>query len=158
MNNINEADYLAGVNEANYQQLLTMYQTAQKEGDELKAQVDYFKNGMAELQDYIDKMDPELLALRAQVEQLLTRIHTAERIEKIFADAPDLTFDSCVQMFPAEIAEIKAQAVTEFLAEIKRHLSKKLTPLNLLGEVDCVIVDAHATFISKLRQAAKGGE
>lgn len=40
---INEADYLAGVNEANYQQLLTMYQAVQKERDELKAQVEQLR-------------------------------------------------------------------------------------------------------------------
>lgn len=49
INKINEADYLAGVNEANYQQLLTMYQAMQKERDKLKAQVEQLRKPLSTL-------------------------------------------------------------------------------------------------------------
>lgn len=49
----------------------------------------------------------ELLAERDALE---ARIQTAERVEKLFGGAPDLTFDDCKRLFSAEIAEIKAEA------------------------------------------------
>lgn len=54
-----------------------LFAQLERENAELKAYVEalheskvYFKNGMAELQDYIDKMEPEYDALAAQVEKL----------------------------------------------------------------------------------------
>lgn len=37
---------------------------------QLQEQHDYFKNGMAELQDYIDKMDPKIKQLQQELEQM----------------------------------------------------------------------------------------
>lgn len=48
--------------------------------------------------------------LKAERDALAARIQTAERVEKLFGESPDLTFDDCKRLFSAEIAEIKAEA------------------------------------------------
>lgn len=58
------------VAKAGDEKLPLLLNAAANEIEQLKAQHDYFKNGMAELQDYIDKMEPELLALRAREDNL----------------------------------------------------------------------------------------
>ncbi len=47
--------------------------------EELLSQRDYFKNGMAELQDIIDKMQPEHDGLAAQVEVLRNHLGNARQ-------------------------------------------------------------------------------
>ena len=82
---------------------------------------------------------------------------------KSAADAGVFTVDQAnalLEQTPAHfLTEVKAQAATEFLAEIKRHLSKTFIPINSVeNTLNVVIVDAHATFVHKLRQQAKAGE
>lgn len=97
---------------------------------ELKAHVEalheskvYFKNGMAELQNYIDKMEPEYDALAAQVEQmrdLLIRAVKSEQyiIESDLIAAIDSDLQSeiseAIDATPSQcLAEVKAQAVED---------------------------------------------
>jgi hypothetical protein len=80
----------------------------------LVSERDYFKNGMAELQDIIDKMQPERDVLAAQVQVL--RIAALNAIQAMsggdakadLRDAYDATPAAC-------LAQVKADAVQEFV-------------------------------------------
>jgi hypothetical protein len=51
-------------------------------------------------------------ALAAQVEALQSRVGVAERVEVIFSDASELSFDECKKLFPDDLLEIRAEAVS----------------------------------------------
>lgn len=99
----------------------------------------------------------EFEALQAQVSRLRKALEFFADDELLDIEAVSFAND-VLHATPAQcLADAKAQAATEFLPEIKRHLSKRFASIDVLNEFDCAIVDAHATFISKLRQAAKDG-
>lgn len=89
--------------QAKLAELLQINEDAVTHIESLVAERDYFKNGMAELQDIIDKLELERDALAA-------RIQAAERVEKIFSETPELVFDDCLKLFADEIREIEAKA------------------------------------------------
>ena len=132
---------------------------------ELESQVEqlrdseaYFKNGMAELQDYIDKMDPELLSLKAKVELLRvaatvvlnTRDEDGITTSGLFAKFDELS--KALSFLPAQcLAEIRAQVVID---AIDAHKNKLLT-----FDYDTAIrVTDLIHYANRLRQQAKGGD
>lgn len=112
---INEADYLAGVNVADYQQLLTMYQAVQKERDELKAQVERLRSA---IKNTIGKWEG--------VTELEPTLYTLMRFY-------NKTSEQC-------LAEIKAQVVEQVFNHFKNKFnsSEKLTVRNI-----CWMLDEH---------------
>ena len=61
----------------------------------------------------VTQIDNMFAGIRQQRDALAARIQTAERVEKLFGESPDLTFDDCKRLFSAEIAEIKAEAIED---------------------------------------------
>lgn len=59
----------------------------------------------------LKKRDEQNAALAAQVEALQSRVGTAERVEAIFNQAPEISFDDCVKLFPDDLREIRALAI-----------------------------------------------
>lgn len=62
----------------------------------------------------ISQIDNMFAGIRQQRDALAKRIGIAERVESIFSDAPELSFDYCKRLFSAEIAEIKADVVEKY--------------------------------------------
>ena len=85
----------------------------QEEVDELKAQVEYFKNGMAELQDYIDKNEPVVNELSATVQLQRTALDSVLNRCDIsnIPKSERLWLFSLTDPEPAQcLAEVRAQA------------------------------------------------
>lgn len=58
----------------------------------------------------IKQLQEENAALMAQVDALKSRVGTAERVEAIFNQAPEISFDDCLRLFPDDLREIRAEA------------------------------------------------
>ena len=52
----------------------------------------------------------QVLELKAERDALAARIQTAERVEKIFREMPELKFDDCLKLFADEIRNVQAEA------------------------------------------------
>ena len=63
----------------------------------------------------IDELEEQNAALAAQLEALQSRVSVAERVEAIFNEAQELSFDDCVKLFPDEIRQVRADAGREGL-------------------------------------------
>lgn len=64
-----------------------------------------------QLKDSLTESFERELKLKAERDALAARIQAAERVEKIFSETPELTFDDCLKLFADEISEIEAKAV-----------------------------------------------
>lgn len=58
----------------------------------------------------ISQIDNMYAAIRGQRDALAARIQTAERVEKIFIETTELTFDDCLKLFADEIRDVQAEA------------------------------------------------
>ena len=99
---------------------------------------DYFKNGMAELQDYIDKIEPENVELKVQVEQLrlaalnaISFMAGGEAKAKL-RDAYDATPAQCLAEHDREVAARAAKA--GFVAGFTYCYEQDCEPLAGLAE------------------------
>ena len=98
----------------------------------------------------IDELNSELDALKAQAEELITRIIAAERVEQLLADAPDLTFAGCLSMFPEEFADRDAEvAKAAYLHALNKYARSMPS---------CEFINVAEIYANQLRQQAKVGE
>lgn len=63
----------------------------------------------------------EMEKLRSERDALSSKIHTAARVEKLLEDAPDLTFNDCLSLFPDDIRKIRAKAVKDFVKSLPSY-------------------------------------
>lgn len=66
----------------------------------------------------IAELEEKNAALAAQVEALQSRVGVAERVEAIFNEAQELSFDDCVKLFPDEIRQVRADAAVDFASNL----------------------------------------
>ena len=101
-----------------YDELLAERDAAMREASELAMCIwrSEFRNESPEFElcdspaGVITQIDNMFAGIRQQRNALIARIQTVERVEKLFGEAPELTFDDCKKLFAVEIAEIKAEA------------------------------------------------
>lgn len=79
-----------------HNEVMQKWEQAQAERDALAKEVDAANDRNAEL---IEERDA-----------LAARIQTAERVEKIFSEMPELKFDDCLKLFADEIRNVQAEA------------------------------------------------
>lgn len=58
----------------------------------------------------VDEANERVAAANEQRDALAARIQTAERVEKIFSETAELTFDDCLKLFADEIRDAQAKA------------------------------------------------
>lgn len=62
------------------------------------------------LKDKVEALSDMVEILKAERDALAARIQTAERVEKIFSEMPELKFDDCLKLFADEIRNAQAEA------------------------------------------------
>lgn len=111
------------VHKLNSEQCIKARDKAWLERDAMAAQVeqlreghDYFKKGMAELQDYIDKMEPT----NALIKEALLKAHDLLSGNRHYPDNEHYDFIRSASAMPAQcLSEVKALAVEEFAATLR---------------------------------------
>lgn len=93
--------------------------------ESLASERDYFKNGMAELQDIIDKLEPERDALRAQVEamKIIVTVHEREMpnmINKNEGDRLYLPLSIAMNSIADAVESLPKERLRKIQAEVGR--------------------------------------
>lgn len=87
---------------------------------ELLKQIEQIKAERDALAREVDAANDRNAELIEERDALAARIQTAERVEKIFSEIPELKFDDCLKLFADEIRNVQAEAIdnaTTYLAE-----------------------------------------
>lgn len=72
----------------------------------------------------VDEANDRIGELTEERDALVARIQTAERVEKIFSETTELTFDDCLKLFADEIREVQTEAIQTGLDAIGAPVTK----------------------------------
>ena len=87
--------------------------------------------------------EQEIQALKDERDALKEKVQLAERIKAIFNDAPELTFDDCLDLFPEQVRELQAEAGRTGYLIGANYVNDCIFEGKVIGDID-LLAEEHA--------------